>query len=197
MHGFLFKNVRNLWATPQCDRQTVRSFLDYPVSFSMLSAKKVRSISGLCLARDCTFFDTIRFNLIVHSLTQSIRFLTFFDTIRFCRSLALFNGRTESKSKIKNERQLFLLRRDRFGNALSNTTKHFLNLLDYVLSDSESFVLSHGLNFGLPSRYLCKEEFFVEFESLWAQPLHRSASSITAAYKISRLWNTEAAETEA
>ena len=35
------------------------------------------------------------------------KFLTFFDTIRFCRYLALLDGRTESKSKIKNERLLF------------------------------------------------------------------------------------------
>ena len=57
----------------------------------------------------------------------------------------------------------------RFGYALSNTTRHILNLSDYDLSDNESFVLSHGLNFGLPLRYLCKEEIFAEFESLWAQ----------------------------
>ena len=104
--------------------------------------------------------------------------LTFFDTIRFRKYLALLDGRTESKSKIKNERLLFSLRRDRFGNALGDTTRHVLNLSDYVLSDIKSFVLSHGLNFGLPPRYLCKEEIFAEFESLWAQLLHHSASSV-------------------
>ena len=107
-------------------------FLITLLAFQCHLLKKARSISGLCLARDCTFFDTIRFNLIVYSSTQSIRFLTFFDTIRFCRSLALLNERTKSKSKIKNERQLFSLRRDRFGNALSDTTKHFLNLMSYL-----------------------------------------------------------------
>ena len=73
-------------------------------------------------------------------------FLTFFDTIRFCRYVALLDGRTESKFKIKNERLLFSLRRDRFGNVLRNTKRHILNLSDYDLSDTESFVLSHGLN---------------------------------------------------
>ena len=106
------------------------------------------------------------------------KFLTFFGTIRFCRYLALLDERTKSKWKNKNERLLALLRRDRFGNALGDTTRHVLNLSDYVLSDTESFVLSHGLNFGLPSRYLCKEEIFAEFESLWAQLLHHSASSV-------------------
>ena len=39
-------------------------------------------------------------------------------------------------------------------------------------------MLSHGLNFGLPPRYLCKEEVFTEFGSLWAQLLHHNASSV-------------------
>ena len=46
------------------------------------------------------------------------------------------------------------------------------------LYDTKSFVLSHGLNFGLPPRYLRKEEIFAEFESLWVQLLHHSASSV-------------------
>ena len=39
-------------------------------------------------------------------------------------------------------------------------------------------MLSHGLNSGLPPRYLCKEEIFAEFELLRAQLLHHSASSV-------------------
>ena len=39
-------------------------------------------------------------------------------------------------------------------------------------------MLSHGLNFGLPPRYFCKEEIFAEFESLWAQLLQHSVSSV-------------------
>ena len=84
-------------------------------------------------------------------------FLTFFDTIRFCRNLALLDGRTESKSKIKNERPL-LLRRDCFGNAFSDTTRHILNLSNYDLSDTKSFVLSHGFNFGLPPGICAKKK---------------------------------------
>ena len=81
------------------------------------------------------------------------------------------------ESKIKNKQLLASLRRDRFGNAFGNTTWHFLNLSDYNLSDTESFLLSHGLIFGLPPRYLYQEEIFAEFESLWAQLLHHSATS--------------------
>ena len=78
----------------------------------------------------------------------------------------------------KNSDCFFLLRRDRFGNALSDTSSHILNLSDCVLLDTESFVLSHGLKFGLPPRYLWKEESFAEFEPLWAQLLYHSASSV-------------------
>ena len=49
---------------------------------------------------------------------------------------------------------------------------------NYDLSDPENFVLSHGFNFELPPRYLCKEEIFAKFESLWSQLLHYSASSV-------------------
>ena len=38
--------------------------------------------------------------------------------------------------------------------------------------------MAYGLNFGLPPSYLCKEEIFVEFGSLWAQFLHHSATSV-------------------
>ena len=92
--------------------------------------------------------------------------------------MALLDERMESKSKIKNEQLLVSLRRDRFGNALINTTRYVLNLPGYDLSNTESFMLSHGLNYGLPLRYLCKEEIFAKFESLRAQLLHRSASSV-------------------
>ena len=50
------------------------------------------------------------------------------------------------------------------GRARVSTTRHIQNLSDYDLSDTKSFVLSHGLNFGLSPRYLCKEEIFAEFE---------------------------------
>ena len=106
------------------------------------------------------------------------KFLTFFNTIRFYRYLALLEGQTESKLKMKYERLLFSLRRDCFGNALSDTTRHILNLSDYDLSYTESFILSDGLNFGLPPRYLCEEEIFAEFESLRVQLLQHSASSV-------------------
>ena len=39
-------------------------------------------------------------------------------------------------------------------------------------------MLSHGLNFGLLPKCLCKEKIFAGFESLWAQLLHHSGNSV-------------------
>ena len=39
-------------------------------------------------------------------------------------------------------------------------------------------MLSRGVNFGLPPWHLYKEVIFAEFESLWAQLLHHSASCV-------------------
>ena len=56
--------------------------------------------------------QSIKLRTVYHSRWRAARdFLTFFDTIRFCRYLALLDGRTESTSKIKNERLLASLTR--------------------------------------------------------------------------------------
>ena len=69
----------------------------------------------------------------------------------------------KSESKIKNEGLLVLLRRDHFGNALSDTTRHILILLSYGLADTKSFMLSLALNFELPPTHLCNEEILAKF----------------------------------
>ena len=101
-----------------------------------------------------------------------------FDTIRLCKYLAELDERTERKTKSKHDRLIMILRRKRFGTALSDGKKHIQNLSDYVLSDTEEFVLGHGLNFCLPPKTVCKEQLFAEFESLWAQLQHHKACSI-------------------
>ena len=101
--------------------------------------------------------------------TKAYEFLFMFDTIRLCRYLAELDERTERKTKSKHDRLIMILRRKRFGTALSDGKKHIQNLSDYVLSDTEEFVLGHGLNFCQPPKTVCKEQLFAEFESLWAQ----------------------------
>ena len=71
-----------------------------------------------------------------------------------------------------------ILRRNCFGTVLSDEKKHIQNLSDSVLSDTEEFLLGHGLNFCLTPKTVCKEQLFAEFESLWAQLQHHKACSI-------------------
>ena len=71
-----------------------------------------------------------------------------------------------------------IFRRKHFGTMLSDGKKHIQNLSEYVLSNTEEFVLGHGLNFRLPPKTVCKEQLFTEFEPLWAQLQHHKAYSI-------------------
>ena len=76
--------------------------------------------------------------------------LTVFDLLRFCRYLAIIDERKEAANQKKIERNLRLLFQHRFGNKARSNKKTIVNLSDYKLSDTEEFVLSHGLNFCLP-----------------------------------------------
>ena len=84
----------------------------------------------------------------------------------------MIEEKTSMKIHNRNEFLLATLKKKRFGNKLSRTKKHILNLSNHVLSDVESFILSHGLNLSLPSKSIRREEVFAEFESLWAQSGH-------------------------
>ena len=88
----------------------------------------------------------------------------------------MIEEKTSTKIHNRNESLLATLKKKRFGNMLSCTKKHILNLSNHVLSDVESFVLLHGLNFSLSPKSI-RREIFAEFESLWAQLGHHGASS--------------------
>ena len=114
-----------------------------------------------------------------HMLWQEVRsFLSFFDLFRFCRYVAIIDDRKERSNRQKNERNLSLLSKHRFGNNASVNTKNIVNLSDYKLSSTEEFVLSHGLNFCLPPTTVKREEVFSEFEVLIAQLQHHTHQSI-------------------
>ena len=104
-------------------------------------------------------------------------FLFFFDRFRFCKYFSILDERSEQKTSEQQRRQLVSLKSKRFGNALNDTEKHVLNLSKYELLDVERFVLSHGLNFGLPPKSVSGEQTFAEFESLWAQLRHHTAAN--------------------
>ena len=89
--------------------------------------------------------------------------------VRFSCYLSEIDQRTEKHTMQKHHRNVGLLVRKRFGHLLSNPKKHILNLSDYSLSDTEEFVLEHGLEFCIPPRDINREETFAEFEILIAQ----------------------------
>ena len=90
----------------------------------------------------------------------------FFDRIRSNRYLSILEKQTERKTNDQQPPQLASLKRLRFGNALSDTKQHVLNLSKYEWSDLLRFVLSHGLNFDSPPNSVSKEQTFGQFESL-------------------------------
>eukprot|EP00794_Sanderia_malayensis_P010369 gene10369-11449_t len=108
-------------------------------------------------------------NLYQHQWSKIRLFLSFFDFIRFSRYLSKIDQRTEKQTLQKHHKNVGLLVKRRFGRLLSNPKKHIVNLSDYSLSDSEEFVLEHGLEFCIPPREVNREELFAEFEVLFAQ----------------------------
>ena len=95
------------------------------------------------------------------------------------------NGKTYTFKKnlsltchAKNREHYEMFTRSKQISCFCDTTWQILNFLGNDFSDTENFVLSHDLNFGLPPKYLCKEEFYSQFESLWAQLLHHNGSSV-------------------
>ena len=98
--------------------------------------------------------------------------LSFFDLLRFCCYIAKIDNVKEKENLSKNERNLRLLRLQRFGNTANPDKKNITNLSDYKLSPTEEFVLSHGLNFCLPPTNPKREGIFAEFEVLLAQLQH-------------------------
>ena len=84
----------------------------------------------------------------------------------------------EKENLSKNERNLPLLRLQRFSNTANPDKKNISNLSDYKLSPTENFVLSHGLNFCLPPTNPKREGIFAEFEVLIAQLQHHRPQSL-------------------
>ena len=113
-------------------------------------------------------------------LREACQFLLFFDKIKFYKYLAMIEEKTSMKIHNRNESLLATLKKKRFGNMLNCTKKHIFNLSNHVLSDVESFVLSHVMSISLPTKLICRKEVFAEFDSLWAQLDYHRASSENA-----------------
>lgn len=85
---------------------------------------------------------------------QVSQFLSYFDFIRFCRYQAIIDTKKEKENLEKNERNLNRLLTARFGTSLASNVKHITNLSDHASTTNEEFVLSHGLNFCTPPKYI-------------------------------------------
>ena len=64
-----------------------------------------------------------------------------------------------------------------FRTAASETKNSIVNLSKYDLSDTEKFVLAHGLEFCLPPSKINREEDFAAFEVLIGQLLQHTPKS--------------------
>ena len=104
------------------------------------------------------------------------KFLTFFDWVRFSRYVAEVEERKRNQIKTKPFQTVNWLVKQRFG-FVSNSGNNICNLSTYVLSDTEKFVLSHGLDFCLPPTNVKREKIFAEFEVLMGQLFHHSSKS--------------------
>jgi hypothetical protein len=86
--------------------------------------------------------------------------------------------RIQQMKREKHDKLVDLLHRNRFGNSIAPSGKNIYNLSSYKLSPDEVFVLSHGLNFSIPPKAVCREEVLAEFEVLAGQLKHRPAKSV-------------------
>lgn len=96
-------------------------------------------------------------------------FLSFFDMLRLCRYIADIDSKVLMATDRRNSENVNKLIRKRFGLTRLSPDKVITNLSDYTLSQAESFVLSHGLDFCVPNSNVSAESVFTEFESLTAQ----------------------------
>ena len=99
-------------------------------------------------------------------------FLSFFDLLRFCRYLAQIESVKQKQIRIKHFNTVNWLRKQRFGISVSLSNENIINLSDYNLSETERYVLAHGLEFCLPPSNIKREEVFAEFEILLSQLFH-------------------------
>jgi len=81
----------------------------------------------------------------------------------------MIDEQKEDVNQKKNSNNLRLLFKHHFGNQRSFQKNNVTNLSDYKLSDTEQFVLFHGLSFCLPPTSIKREEVFADFEVLYVQ----------------------------
>jgi len=105
------------------------------------------------------------------------KFLSTFNYIRFSRYLADIEQRQRDLINTKHFRNINWLLKQRLGSVSANYSNNICNLSSYKLSDTEKFVLAHGLEFCLPPSSIKREQVFAEFEVLLGQLFHHTSKS--------------------
>lgn len=102
------------------------------------------------------------------SWLSSKKLLSFFDNIRFGRFLSESGLSLSRRINVKNSKYVSSLVSDRFGKLHINTN-YIFSLSDHFLSESESLVLSRGLDFCVPPLRIDREIILSQCEILFFQ----------------------------
>ena len=108
-------------------------------------------------------------------------FLSFFDVVRFCRYISQIDEKTFKLAQKRCDTNIDRLIKKRFGLPKLSADLVVTNLSNYSLSQAESYVLSHGLNFCIPNNNVSSETVFSEIEILLSQ-LDRLSPTSSRAY---------------
>ena len=119
-------------------------------------------------------FIKVKYNA---QLSSASEWLSDLDKLRFLRHLLSIDRKEKKKKTMKNESKVAFLKGKRFGKFNQFNSPNVINMSSYTLSESESFVLSHGLKFAIPPRVIKRENVFSEFEVLAGQLNHHTPSS--------------------
>ena len=109
-------------------------------------------------------------------MLPSLTWLSELDRLRFLRHLVHLDRKAKVKKLQSHDKTINFLKEKRFGKR-GVITKNIQNLSSHRLSETEAFVLSHGLKFSIPPHPIKREELFSEFESLAGQLKHHEPTS--------------------
>ena len=160
------------------NQHVVPSFIGHRIK-----AAKVRQTSTMERAflqdeigKNSTKLQRLR-SIYTRCLTKVRGFLSFFDWLRFCRYLTQIEITKQKQIQEKHFNTVNWLRKQRFGTSVTLSGENIFNLSDYKLSETEQYVLAHGLDFCLPPSNIKREEIFAEFEILLSQLLYHNAKT--------------------
>jgi hypothetical protein len=113
----------------------------------------------------------------IKDLKLTSAWLSELDKLRFLRHLADLDRNVKNKKLIKQHKTISYLKSKRFGKFESSSFSGVKNLSSYKPSETESYVLNHGLKFCIPPRKVTRELIFSEFEILSGQLKHHKPYS--------------------